>query len=190
MARLSLALAVFIAVSCSTPERVSSRMFYDIDSLINVQVAFLSKSGSRLEKKAGIGENLERVVNTPDSAGWSKELAVFRQLEVAGRPTNRDKYQVSEREDTRSNLKVRSYVATGTPVPYVHLYYLNGIGDLRKIEAGYYESNLLYTSKRDLTLEFDRGNGTATLKRYSIEGYQKIIMADSVHFSVEAEVIF
>jgi hypothetical protein len=156
----------------------------------------LSSAKIKLEKKAGIGDQQEVVVITPDSAGWSNELAVFRQLEVAERPTNRDKYTVSEIEDSRSNLRVRSYVAkeTGdtrrTPVPYIHFFYLDGISDIRRIEAGYYESNLLYTSKRELVLEFEEATGPNPLRRYSIDGYQKVMMADSVHFLVEAEVIF
>lgn len=190
MARLIIVIVAFSAFSCSVPDPVSPHSFYDMDSLISAQVALLTEGRFKLAKKAGIGDSLESVVVTPDSAGWSGELAVFRQLEIAERPTNRDKYKVMETEDMKSNLKVRSYVAEETPVPYLHFYYLKGKEDVRKIEAGYYDANLLYTSKRDLTLEFEDGNGTMTLRRYTIEGYQKIMMADSVHFTIEAEVIF
>jgi hypothetical protein len=190
MARLLFLLCLVLAGACSTPEKVSSRMFYNVDSLITEQIGVLTRARLKLEKHAGIGDSLSSVVITPDSIGWANELSVFRQLEIAGRPTNRDKYEMTESEDTKSNLKVRSYVAAGTPVPYVHFYYLNDFNDLRKIEAGYYETNMLYTSKRDLILELEESNGRATLRRYSIEGYQKIMMADSVHFLVEAEVIF
>jgi hypothetical protein len=189
-------LLVIVAVSCSTPEQVSSQAFLDIDSLITSQVAFLSRANAKVEKKAGIGDELTDAVVAPDSAGWSDELSVFRQLELAERPVNRDRYIVQETDDSRSNLKVRSYVAKSTeededtPVPYIHLYYLKGINDIRRIEAGYYETNLLYTSKRDLILEFEEMGGASLLRRYSINGYQRVIMADSVHFSVEAEVIF
>lgn len=150
----------------------------------------LSRAGARLEKKAGIGDLQGPVVIKPDSAGWSNELAVFRQLELAERPTNRDLYTVSDKDDSRSNLRIRSYVAEGTPVPYIHFYYLNTMGDIRRIEAGYFESTLIYTSRRHLTLEFEKGARNNTLRRYSIDGYQKIMMADSVHFLVEAEVVF
>ena len=43
---------------------------------------------------------------------------------------------------------------------------------------------------RDLVLEFEEMSGASLLRRYTINGYQRVIMADSVHFSVEAEVIF
>jgi hypothetical protein len=190
MARLLFLFLPVLIIACSTPERVSSRMFYNVDSLINNQIEVLIKAGYKLEKHARIGDSIASVVITPDSTGWSNELSVFRQLEIAGRPTNRDQYEMTETDDTKSNLTVRSYVAAESPVPYVRFYYLGDFNDLRKIEAGYYETNMLYTSKRDLKLELEENNGIATLRRYRIEGYQKIMTADSVHFLVDAEVVF
>ena len=115
---------------------------------------------------------------------------MFRELEIAGRPTYRDRYVVTDTEDSNSNLHVRSFEATETPVPFIRFYYLDGPGDVRKIEAAYYESNPLYTSRRDLLMEFEDVAGVRILHRYRIDGFQKISMADSVHYVVRGEVIF
>lgn len=189
MTRL-LSVLLIAAVSCSEPDRGSARLFSDIDSLVDAQIKLLSGRKLKVEKKAGIGARQESVVITPDSEGWADELSVFRQLEVAERPTNRDRFSMVESEDTRSNLKVRSFVSEGTPVPYIRFFYLRDIRDIRRIEAGYYEANLLYTSQRDLTLEFEEIEGANLLHRYRVDGFQRVVATDSIHFSVEAEVVF
>lgn len=180
---------VALLASCSAPDKITPGQFFDIDSLVTKQVELLSEGKFKLQKKVVIGVSNEQAALTPDSLQWSSELDVFRQLAIAGRPTNRDKYEISDIEDTRSNLRIRSYAAEKTPVPELKIYYLNGIGDVRKIEATYYESNLLYTSQRNLELEFEGGNARGLIRQYKVEGYQKIIMSDSVHFLIEANVV-
>lgn len=196
MARLFIVFAGILLVACARNAPRENVTITDIDSVIDVQVKLLSERRYKLEKRAAIGTESTSVILNPDSAGWEKELAVFRQLEIAGRPSNRNRYKVIDTEDTNSNLRVRSFEAenTGgersTPVPFIRYYYLDDLSDVRRIESEYYEDNPLYTSKRDLVLEFEVFGGTSTLRRYEVEGFQKIQMADSVHFSVAAEVIF
>jgi len=52
----------------------------------------------------------------------------------------------------------------------------------------YRQENLLYTTKRRLVMEFDEVNGKAVLTGYSMDGVQKMMLSDSVRFSVHAQV--
>jgi hypothetical protein len=190
MNRLLIGLILFAGVACSRISPRKAGSFNSIDSVISVQVKYLSEGRFRLQKFAAIGLDTTSVALSPDSTGWERELAVFRQLEVAERPSNRDKYTMVDREDMNSNLRVRLFEAKDTPVPFIRFYYLGDLSDVRRIESEYYESNPLYTSKRDLVMEFEELDGVATLRRYQVDGFQKIQMSDSVHFSIDAEIIF
>jgi hypothetical protein len=190
MTRLLIGFIVMAGFACSRPTPRKAQTFNSIDSVIDVQVKFLSDGQYKLRKYASIGADTTSVTLSPDSTGWERELAVFRQLEVAERSSNRDKYLMTDREDINSNLRVMSFEAKDTPVPFIRFYYLVDLTDVRRIESEYYETNPLYTSKRDLVMEFEPVDGMAMLRRYQVDGFQKIRMADSVHFSVDVEVIY
>jgi len=189
MARTLVVLTALLYVSCSRNQAPPVTGFYNIDSLITAQVKLLYDGGHELSKKAAIGDQSTSVVIKPDSASWASELAVFRQLEVAGRPNNRDRYRISDVSDPNSNLRIRSFEAKDTPVPVIRFFYLDGPTDVRRIESRYSESNALYKSTRELIMVFEHNGNLSTLHHYTIDGYQKLLMSDSVHFSVEGDIL-
>jgi hypothetical protein len=184
-----LTLAIVLA-SCGGGVVRTGNSFHSIDSLVAAQVEHLTSAGYQLEKNAEVDDEGSSVTIRPDSAGWAQELSVFRELEISARPTYRDRYVITDGEDRNSNLRVRSYEATESPVPFIRFYYLDHPGDVRRIEAAYYETNALYTSRRELVLEFEEAAGVRMLKSYRIDGFQKISLADSVHYAVSGKIIF
>jgi hypothetical protein len=189
MGRVLAVVSALVFLSCAGGATRSDRSIYNIDSLINAQVEVLLQGKRQLRKKATIGEQTATVVVTPDSLGWTTELEVFRRLEIAERPVYKDRYHVEETGDPNSNLRIKSFTAEDTPVPLIRLFYLDDAADVRRIESRYSESNALYISSRDVVMEFEDEGRTLILKHFKIEGFQKIIMGDSVHFSVEGEVL-
>lgn len=189
MGRIIVVLTALVYLSCSGSAKRSDSGIYHMDSLINAQVNVLVMERRQLSKKATIGEQTASVVITPDSAGWATELAVFRQLEIAERPVHRDRYKIEVKDDANSNLHIRSFTGEGTPVPLIRFFYLDNPADVRRIEARYSESNALYTSIRDLVLEFEEEDQTPILRHFEVTGFQKIVMGDSVYFSVVGEVL-
>lgn len=179
-------------LGCAMGENKASRRLLGLDSLVSRQSALLDERGFALEKNAAVNDKRQTTTLTPDSLGWSNELSVFRQLEVIERPSFRDHYVITETEDTNSNLRVLSLMAdTSTvPVSYIRYYYLKTRSNVHRIEARYLETNPLYVSTRYLVLEFEESNGQRLIHRYSVEGYQKIMLADSVHFSITGTAAF
>ncbi len=179
-------------VSSCQKQKVTMKRYLDMDSLVNAQVNYLSHSKSSLKKDATIGDKTSSSTTLLDSTGWSHELDVFRQLDLINRPIYRDVYKVKDGvKDSKSNLMVRSYEApTDSPVPYLRLYYQDTPTRLKKLEALYQETNSLYGSHRKLEMHFDELNGKSYLKGYRIEGNQKMILSDSVHYTIHSEVVF
>ncbi|HEY0651541.1 MAG TPA: hypothetical protein VGD65_00385 [Chryseosolibacter sp.] len=183
---------VLIAVvsGCSTESETSK--LYDVDSLLNTQVKILANGRSRLQKQALLGDETDMLTYIPDSAAWNRELDVFRQLEAMNKPVHRTKYLVDDNLfDPGSNLTVKAFTALESlPVRSVRVFYDKTIRAPRKIEAVYDEENALYKSSKKLLLEFQQINNKNVLTSYSIEGGQKMILSDSVTFSVTGRIQF
>ncbi len=180
---------VLVAVGCQKQE-VKSKRYFDLDSLVNAQVDYLSQSKASLKKEATISDKSSSSVNSLDSTTWSHELDVFRQLDLINRPIYSDVYSMTDGEkDLKSNLLIRSYEASAnSPVPYLRLYYQTIPSRLKKLEALYQETNSLYNSQRKLEMYFDDTTGKSYLAGFFIEGDQKMILSDSVHYTIRAEI--
>ena len=173
-------------------QKVKEKRYLDMDSLVNIQVNYLSHSKAALKKEATIGGQNSSSSSVLDSTAWSHELDVFRQLDLINRPIYRDVYQVKDGvKDSKSNLLIRSYEApANSPVPYLRLYYQVTPTRLKKLEALYQETNSLYGSQRKLEMYFDDSSGKLHLTGYAIEGDQKMMLSDSVHYAIRSEVAF
>ncbi len=179
-------IAVIACVSCNQTNLKSDKPYFDFDSLINTQIASLVKTNTSLSKTVSLDGKSDQSTMKTDSALLAHELDVFRQLDVINKPLYRGAYEISDGEkDSRSNLLVRRYKSkNSSPVPFVNFYYQSDFHHLKKIESYYVENNTLYLTKRNLQLEFDDTSGTLLLNRYELTGTQKMILSDSVKFSI------
>jgi hypothetical protein len=180
---------VLLAVGCQT-QAIKRKRYFDLDSLVSAQVVYLSKSKASLIKNATISEKSSSSINTLDSTAWSHELDVFRQLDLINRPIYSDVYDFKDGvKDSKSNLLIRSYEApSNSAVPYLRLYYQATPARLKKLEAFYQETNSLYKSHRKLEMYFDDNVGKPYLIGFEIEGDQKMILSDSIHYTIRAEI--
>ena len=162
-----------------------------MDSLINIQVTNLVASRAQVFKAASLGDIKDELRFTPDSLAWANELDIFRQLDMINKPTNKGLYEITDgKKDAHSNLLVRSYMAKrDLPVKSIEVYYYKEFKNLKKIEAVYSESNALYFAKRSLIMNFDERKAVTILTHYAIAGVQKMIMSDSVHFTIKGNIV-
>jgi len=181
-------MTVQVLMSCSDRKSEQRKAFYNLDSLVAFQVDHL-KGRYELNKLVEIDGKKEATRFVPDSTQWANELDIFRQIEQVNKAAFRDAYVVNEIRDTNSNLTVREIKAQGkAPVSMVRFFYLRDISDLRKIEATLQDDNALYVNTRRLTMEFEPANSIHLVQRYRIEGVQKMVMDDSVHFVIAGEI--
>jgi hypothetical protein len=180
---------LFMSACNQQPENV--KMYFNFDSLVNMQLEHLVRKNAVIEKKAVMGIHKDDSVFTPDSITWENELEIFRHLDVINKPVNTRIYVIKDGiADDRSNLTIRTYQATrNAQVRELKFYYQDTFDKLRKIEAVTNEFTTLYSNTRNLSMEFDQINSQVLLSRYAIEGRQKMILSDSVHFRVDVKVV-
>ncbi|HNP06676.1 MAG TPA: hypothetical protein PKN99_03570 [Cyclobacteriaceae bacterium] len=188
---LIVVLGVLAMTSCQNNTTVSKK-YFDIDSLINQQLRYLEKTEASLSKMASIDSATDRSNFKPDSTSWANELEVFLHLDVINKPIYVGAYEVMDGEkDTNSNLTIRSFVANReVPVKSLKLYYQGSPKKLRKLEAVLSEQNSLYYTSRKFSMEFEDVNGQAVISRYDVRGTQKMILRDSVKFSISSKIIY
>ena len=182
----------FLLLSMTSCKKSSDRADTFFDSLIVAQVKYLSVANPSLTKIAKMGGKENHSNFHPDSAVWNNELDVYRQLGLYERASYRNVYQIEDGlNDKKSNLLIRKYVTRQeVPIPELKFYYYQKFKNLKKIEATYRQSNALYATTRRLVLEFEEVRGRCILSAYGMEGSEKMILSDSVKFSVQSTITY
>lgn len=187
MKKIFFFLAVMLPMmwACTPSEKKTERFHYHIDSLLDNQIRWLARSKAQLEKSAQVDDKADTRRLQPDSLGWVEQLSVFRQMEAINKPSLFNLYKVERGNDTHSNLEKISFTSTeSVPIPHLSIYFLKDLHHVKRIEASTVESNALLETQSKLVLDFEDEKGKAVLTAYRIEGFQKMVLADSVHFSV------
>jgi len=195
MIRFALVLCVALTfVGCNRSNLVYDKPYFDFDSLVSKQIKLIGLSNDSIKKIAVMDGKTDVSEFAVDTTVIKNELEVFRQLDVINKPLFKNAYQLAtDEKDNKSNLRVRTYrlknsARVKSAVPYVRFFFLNDFQQLKKIESLFEESNSLYTTHRKLMMEFEGAGKEARLKNYSVSGFQKMILNDSVKFSIEGSV--
>lgn len=186
----SLLLILLSLGSCQS--RKQPPAFYPIDSLLTRQIRHLTAIHATLWKSATLSGKTDTIRYIPgDTLGWIKELDVFRKLDIINKPVNKDNYRIDDGLlDPGSNLTVKSFESTeDVPVVYLRVYYQGTMRKPRKIEALYRESNVLFSSSRLLSIEFQQIENNTVLTSYEIRGGQRMVMGDSVEFHISGKIL-
>jgi hypothetical protein len=184
MQRLIVLILIGSLVSCSDGKK--TKALYPVDSLLQAQANYLSARKAHLKKVVLLDGKEEEISLAPkDIIAWRNELEIFTALDVINKPINRSYYSIEDLSDSRSNLKVKAFTTTeDLPVRYIKIYYYQSPNKLRRLEAQFKESNSLYTSLRDLTMDFQQFGDTIVLTSYNIVGGQKMLLDDTVQYHI------
>ncbi len=170
-------------------EKKSTNKYFDFDKLLDQQITLLTEQKRMLVKSASLGDAPQDTVFQPSKQGWERELEGFRLLETINKPAFQKSYKVADAiEDPASNLKIHEFTSDQARVTSIRLYYHNDLSHLKKVECDIVQQNLLYSNKDELTMRFDEENGKTVLTGYSMDGYQKLVLGDTVRFSVKGTV--
>lgn len=186
--RLILVLAGCAWIACGQQNAVYDKPFIDIDSLLNQQVHQLVAQQARLHKTTEAGGTPGEKTWLPDSLQWAAEMEVFRQLDDVNRPGVTRQYAIVGKKDSLSNLQVVMYQAPDAPLTELALYFLPRPRQLKKIAARLQRSNPLFTASRAVALEFDHWQGQPRLARYHVQGFQKMVLGDSITYQISGTV--
>lgn len=177
-----------LAISCRQ-ETIQTEKILDFQGMINQQVDQLNNQHRHLTKSAALDQNLSDSTFLPTRSGWVRELEIFSELDLINKPAYKNAYVLQDSiDDPNSNLFIRQYAAQGAPVPLIRLFYRDSVNHLKRLEAVMQETNLLYSTERKLTLEFDEEFKQAVLMRYTIAGFEKMAGGDTIRFSIRGEI--
>lgn len=188
--------SILVLTGCRPEPAESISLFYSLDSLITSQVTHLAGNQVTVDKSAVIDGRNERIrLPETDSSWWQKELNIFGQLDLNRKPVNATLYERQTINDPESGMTVTRYVARkdirqDVQVRYVDIFYSGSMKNIRRIEGEIKEDNAIYSSVRELSMELDNRNGHLVLVEYSVSGGQKMIVDDSVNFSITGRVIY
>lgn len=191
MKRILFILLTIVALSSCGHKRSDPKYYYAMDSILNKQTKFLANSKAKLTKKASIdGENETKSYTPKSDTAWAYELDIFAELNDINKPANAGKYRTEEGvKDMNSNLLIYTIESTEKlPVVFLKVYYLDNLSNIRRIEGLYREESSLLKNSRQLSMEFQNINNKIVLTSYSIAGGQKMLLGDTVQFSVNGMV--
>jgi hypothetical protein len=180
------AVVTALMFSCSV-KRTEKAGYFAVDSLLHAQVNILHSYNATIRKTASLGDTSDVNTYKPgDTIAWKNELAILSEIDAINKPTNKGLYLVDKAlTDPRSNLKVNVFTATeNLPVHSLRIFYHNSPANIRKIEAVLREDHSLYTSRKNLNLEFQDIDQHIVLTGFSVSGMQKMYLKDSVQYSI------
>lgn len=185
--RLSLFfLLVFLCTGCFNLKKENNPVantYYNVDSLLDLQVTLLANSKLQLQKNYQSGEYKEESLLHMDSTKWSELLNAFRVLDL-NKPSHKSTYQITHNiPDSLSNLTISQYrlkdKGDKQQLKEVRFYYLDSIRNLKKIIAINSSSSFIYSFSNLYELTFDQQEEQTILKTSSINSTQKTLFRDS-----------
>ena len=188
-----LLLVFWLAGACSVSQENRNEgpkidAYFDLQGLINQQVGDLSATNTRIQKEAVIDG--QREVLELDSLNWKKELNIFARADI-NKPrlldqyltttyTNDAGYKVTRYQNVEENVSgVIKMEITESPVNQKPL----------SISIESCEYNTLYISEVELEMVFGEGKNGGSLTAYTINGFEKVILKDTMRYSIKAKVL-
>lgn len=189
MKTLFVIILVVSVAACTPSSKKTAPNELEIDSLISFQVTLLAEKSVSLSKSAAVSAHRSDTVLTPNFTQWSGELEVFRDLGLLNHTLYKGSYRIEDPlDDPRSNLSIRRFTNNSAPLRSLQVYYQGDLARIRQLTGIIEEVNPLYSAHRELTMRFDEWNGQLALSSYSVAGFQKVALRDTVWFSVNGTV--
>lgn len=174
--RIPALLCLTLLLSCSSSVESEEPVFFNIKTFISKQTGLLEKQQAVLKKTViSKGKAETKVISNPD---WKKELQAFMACDL-----NRPGWSASYKTDSlhRDSLLTIRYTAMEPKLRVRKLEIIQMNGEVQEIKAECQQGNTWFTARQQLTFTIGKG--------YRIEGFQKVILADSASYSINASII-
>lgn len=176
-----------------TPEpgtAAGQALYFDVQGFLDRQIQLLNQEEPEVRKtvrdqQGGAETEIVRNIN------WERELELFREVDL-NRPALRDYFTITRHTDPATGHITERYERV--PGAYTNIQYLvvelDADRQLRQMEAATKQDNPLFYTQRQLQLSTGAVQGQPRLSQYRITGTQKLILTDSVHYTLEGEVLY
>lgn len=157
--------------------------YYDVRGLFVSQAVRLQ--GAEFEKRALIDGKEETATVDFDSLEWTKELSMFINMDI-NKTALVGAYEMQSTPTSDGNLiRYSKKPGSDAGVQWIELMQ-NAKGQVVSFSGFFREENALYETQRELHADFAVSDGMPVMVTYSISGYQKILLKDTVTYTVSA----
>jgi hypothetical protein len=176
-------------LSCSNLKSEKVSYYFSIDSLLVDQAKILMDNNATLLKSAIVNNDTTAATISPDSLQWANELQVFIETDI-NKPAMKGNYTITIEDDPQSNLMIKSFKAISNKIAVqsLQVYFLEDLSNIRHVIIMTSEKNSIYSADKNLKLDFDVIKNNLRLMSFNVTGYQKMILQDTVNFSVTGKV--
>ncbi|MEO9475501.1 MAG: hypothetical protein ABJG41_08200 [Cyclobacteriaceae bacterium] len=166
-------LPLLIVIACQKPQS-NLDVYYDLEGRMNQQVAKLTAENAGLKKTIIVGEEKETKTFDPDSLGWAEHLDILVDFTPAD-PAFVGAFDVKEVDG-----KTLYAVKPGLKVP-LKSFEVGVVGKGENISAVLKNDKSVFSDYKKMTLRFrdDR------LAFFKVEGFQKMMLKDTVFYTIE-----
>jgi hypothetical protein len=161
-------------------------IYFDLPSLLEVQIQSFENTKPKVKKTVDLDGQVETSLLEFDSTGWLQELEIFREAQI-NKPAFVGAF-VEARKENYVLFTRNEGNADGVKTFEIH--YFERSDDPKKISITSNSSNSLYTSNRELELDFEKRDDQLRLRGYSIKGTQTILSQEPTNYTVVGEVLY
>jgi hypothetical protein len=163
---------------------------FDLGSLVNNQIIYLSGNHYGVRKMSSLGQKEDVTEHYPDSAGWAKELDILKTADIS-KPGVRPYYAAESYESPL--FLIDNFILTDTGrsnTMYQKIFRDKQTNRLARIQAEERVDNPIYHSGRYIEIVFRTiDEDVLIIDSIKVEGYQKIIFQDTAFYSSIAKII-
>ncbi|WP_276498467.1 hypothetical protein [Pontibacter litorisediminis] len=156
---------------------------FNLTSYLQGQRQKLEAKQPMVLKSVAAQGHAPEVVETPD-IDWEDELTVFEQADLS-RPSLQEYYTRQEQvlEDGSVAIEFTKREDAEPQVHYLRLL-MTPDGKLKQLSARLQDKNIIFFSQR--AIELSTNPQTGDISSYQVEGVQKMLFGDSLHYEVKA----
>ncbi len=176
----------FLCIACVPTTDISNaeKKYFDLTKFVQQQTEMLNAQKRKVKKQVNLSGQADEIQT--DTLDWEKELALFREADINS-PSLRDSYEISEdkvngiviytaKEEKQKVREISIIFGENNTVEKVNI---------KEIKIVFSEDNQLYEIQR--TMEMQLKNNL--LSAYSIKGFQKVILKDSLVYDISATLV-
>jgi hypothetical protein len=159
--------------------------YYDVHRFLDGQVGLLNARHMGATKQTSLHDNAYEQATVPE-VKWADELQIFYQADI-NKAALRGAYVLDSLVVPGQGLRRTYTLRPGFPHASVLRLAVSGplIGFPERIEAQIRQDNTLFYAAKSLDMHFEGGQ----LRAYQVRGVQKLVLFDSLRFSMSARVL-
>lgn len=156
--------------------------YFDVKGFLDKQVVELNRRQPTVEKQVRLRDGKTETTRVTKT-DWAKELQIFYQADI-NKPALRGVYEVKNVNQSAATGELYQRKA-GIDATVRELFVERTTGYPETISATVIQDNPLFYSEKKLSL---RANARG-IESYSVEGIQKLVLFDTVRYSVQTRIV-